>query len=238
MSNLRIALIAEDNTDCEAVREIVHRVLGEKTQTKKWASNGCNHLRRKLSAKMMALSNEGCNAFIIVHDLDRNPANGSLNDEAKLRTKLEKLMAEFDKIEKHICIPIEELEAWFWSDPNVIKSIGGQKAKADPNPQSITKPKEKLIEISKGENRKPRYSTNDNVKLAKMLNLELCSRRCSSFKKLLDFLKQLSEDEIDSDLLAQAISEHDGSFVSFHNVIEGYNQLHGTNFDEENLVNG
>ncbi len=75
-----------DNTDYEAVREIVHRVLGEKTQTKKWASNGCHHLRRKLSAQMMALSNEGCNAFIIVHDLDRNPANGSLNDEAKLRT--------------------------------------------------------------------------------------------------------------------------------------------------------
>ena len=34
MSNIRIALIAEDNTDCEAVRIIVHRVLGEKTQTK------------------------------------------------------------------------------------------------------------------------------------------------------------------------------------------------------------
>ena len=49
---------------------------------------------------------------------------------------------------------------------------------------------------------------------------------------------ELSEDEADSILLAQAISEHDGSFVSFNNVIEGYNQLHGTNFDEENLVNG
>ena len=196
MINLRIALIAEDNTDCEAVREIVHRVLGEKTQTKKWASNGCHHLRRKLSAKMMALSNEGCNAFIIVHDLDRNPANGSLNDEAKLRTNLEKSITNFGKITKHICIPIEELEAWFWSDPTVIQHLGGQKAKAHPNPQSITKPKEKLIELSKGENRKPRYSTNDNARLAKMLDFDICSQRCSSFRKLLEFLNNLQRSPI------------------------------------------
>jgi hypothetical protein len=49
---------------------------------------------------------------------------------------------------------------------------------------------------------------------------------------------ELSEDEADSILLAQAISEHDGSFLSFDSVIAGYNKLHGTNFDEENLVNG
>ena len=191
MSNLRIALIAEDNTDCEAVREIVHRVLGEKTQTKKWPSKGCHHLRRKLSAKMMILSNEGCNAFIIVHDLDRNPANGSLNDEAKLRTNLAKSITKFDKIKKHICIPIEELEAWFWSDPTVIQDLGGQKAKAHPNPESIIKPKEKLIELSKGKNRKTRYSTNENSRLAKMLDLDICSQRCPSFRKLREFLDKL-----------------------------------------------
>jgi hypothetical protein len=129
----------------------------------------------------------------IIHDLDRNPANGSLNDEAKLRTNLEKSIAKFDKIEKHICIPIEELEAWFWSDPEVIKYIGGAKAKAHPNPQSITKPKEKLIELSRGENRKPRYSTNDNVKLAEMLDLDLCSQSCSSFRKLREFLDSLKQ---------------------------------------------
>ena len=49
---------------------------------------------------------------------------------------------------------------------------------------------------------------------------------------------ELLEDETDAILLAQAISEHDGSFISFDSVIEGYNKLHGTNFDEENLVNG
>jgi hypothetical protein len=196
MSNHIIGIIAEDDTDCEAVREIVHRVLGEKTQTKKWPSKGCHHLRRKLSAQMMVLSNKGCNAFIIVHDLDRNPANGSLNDEAKLRTNLEKSIANFSKIEKHICIPIEELEAWFWSDPTVIQDLGGQKAKAHPNPQLIVKPKEKLIELSKGKNRKTRYSTNDNSRLAQMLDLDICSQRCLSFRKLLEFLNELQRSSI------------------------------------------
>jgi len=89
---------------------------------------------------------------------------------------------------KHICIPIEELEAWFWSDPEVIKYIGRGKGKAEANPHKISKPKEKLIKLSEGGNRKPRYSTNMNAELADMLNLELCADRCPAFKGLIKFL--------------------------------------------------
>ncbi len=89
MSNCLIAIIAEDQTDCNTVRTIIHRVLGKNTGTKLWASKGCSTLKRKLSAKLTAMSNEGCNVCIIMHDLDRNPQNNSLNDEAKLRETLE-----------------------------------------------------------------------------------------------------------------------------------------------------
>ncbi|MBJ7297022.1 MAG: DUF4276 family protein [Dolichospermum sp.] len=191
MSNLKIALIAEDNTDCEAIRIIVHRVLGAEVTTKKWASKGCSSLTKKLRAKLKLLSTEGCNIFIVVHDLDRNPQNGSLNNEQALRSKLEELSSEIESLKKHICIPIEELEAWFWSDPEVIKYLGGEKGKAHPNPHEIKSPKEKLIELSVGENRKPRYSTNMNVELAERLNLNICSDRCASFKNLLNFLRSL-----------------------------------------------
>ena len=135
--------------------------------------------------------NEGCSIFIIVHDLDRNPQNDSLNNETELRSKLEKLSSGVESFNKHICIPIEELEAWFWSDPEVIKYLGGEKGKAHPNPHEIKSPKEKLIELSVGENRKPRYSTNMNVELAERLNLNICSNRCASFKNLLNFLRSL-----------------------------------------------
>ncbi|MBD2500736.1 DUF4276 family protein [Anabaena azotica] len=191
MSNCLIALIAEDDTDCDTIRKIVHRVLGKNTRTKSWASKGSSTLKRKLSAKLKVMSNEGCNAFIIVHDLDRNPQNNSLNDEAKLRETLESAASKFQNINKHICIPIEELEAWFWSDPDVIKYVGRGKGEANLNPHLITKPKESLIRLSIGENRKPRYSTNMNAELAEKLNLELCSERCPSFKELLKFLQEL-----------------------------------------------
>jgi hypothetical protein len=191
MSNIKIALIAEDNTDCEAVRKIVHRVLGAEVTTKKWASKGCSSLTKKLRAKLKLLSTEGCNIFIVVHDLDRNPQNASLNNEGALRSKLEELSSEIESLKKHICIPIEELETWFWSDPEVIKYLGGERGKAHPNPHEIKSPKEKLIELSVGDNRKPHYSTNMNVELAEKLNLNICSDRCPSFKNLLNFLRSL-----------------------------------------------
>ncbi len=192
MNNRSIALIAEDDTDCDTIREIVHRVLDRNISTKKWASRGCSTLKKKLSAQLTAMSNRGCNAFIIIHDLDRNPQNNSLNDEAKLRQTLEALASKAKGINKHICIPVEELEAWFWSDPDVVKHIGRGNGIASINPHLIAKPKEQLIKLSAGENSKPRYSTNENVKLAKMLNLDLCSDRCQSFRDLRDFLCSLS----------------------------------------------
>ena len=169
----------------------MHRVLGKNTKTKTWASKGCSTLKRKLSAKLRVMSNEGFNAFIIVHDLDRNPQNNSLNDEVKLRQTLQTAVSEGDSIYKHICIPIEELEAWFWSDPDVIKHVGRGRGEAATNPHLIKNPKGKLMALSAGENRKPRYSTNMNVELAEMLNLEICSDRCPSFKDLRNFLQSL-----------------------------------------------
>jgi Domain of unknown function (DUF4276) len=127
--------------------------------------------------------------FIIVHDLDRNPENDALNDEVKLRKTLE--ASSSDVTNKCICIPIEEIEAWFWSDKEVVHHIGQGKGNARANPHLISQPKEKLIELSKGENRKPRYSTNMNVELAEMLDLEICADRCPSFKDLVEFLKSL-----------------------------------------------
>jgi hypothetical protein len=191
MTNCCIAVIAEDATDCNAIREIVHRVLGTSISTKMWSAKGCSTLRGKLSAKLELMSKGGCNAFVIIHDLDRNPENNSLNDETILRKRLETTTSKIPAINKHICIPIEELEAWFWSDPKVVEHIGQGKGKAHSNPHLIIRPKDKLRDLSIGENRKPRYSTNMNDELARMLNLDLCSARCPSFRYLLDFLQSL-----------------------------------------------
>lgn len=187
-----IAVIAEDETDCNTIKKVIHRVLGEDIKIKPWASKGCSVLKRKLTAQMKELSRRGCNVFVIIHDLDRNPKTGSLNNENELREILKSKIDEAKLIgENYICIPVEELEAWFWSDPEVVAYIGQDKGKAHPNPHQIKSPKEKLMALSIGENRKPRYSTNMNPELAEKLNFELCSARCPSFKNLLNFLQSL-----------------------------------------------
>ncbi|TYQ31113.1 DUF4276 family protein [Pseudanabaena sp. UWO310] len=190
MSNLKIGLIAEDVTDCDAVREIIRRVLNDSSiRIIHWAAKGCGNLRKDLSKTIKAISKEDCNAYVIVHDLDRQ--NGCLNDESTLRASLEKSIIGLKGINRHICIPIEELEAWFWSDLKVVKFVGQGKGKAHANPQQIEKPKEKLIKLSAEDNRKPRYSTNMNAKLASILDIEECSKRCSSFRELVKFLRSL-----------------------------------------------
>jgi len=187
-----IAVIAEDRTDCETFRNIVHKVLGKQTTVRQWGANGCSILKRKLPATLKTLHSTGCNAFIIVHDLDRNPQNNSLNDEKVLRQDLEVASSELKIINKHICIPIEELEAWFLSDPSVIEHIGKIQGKEYSNPESISKPKELLIKLSVGENKKYRYTTNMNPGLIEILNFDLCARRCAAFKNLLSFLNSLN----------------------------------------------
>jgi hypothetical protein len=190
MINLKIGLIAEDATDCDAVQQIIRRVLNDSSiRIIPWAAKGCGNLRKELSKRIKAMSNEGCNTCIVVHDLDRK--NGYFNDESILRASLEKSIIGLKGINRHICIPIEELEAWFWADPEIIKFVGQGQGKAYANPQLIEKPKEKLIRLSTEENRKPRYSTNMNVKLASILDIKECSIRCSSFRELVEFLRSL-----------------------------------------------
>lgn len=71
---------------------------------------------------MKLLAREGCAAVIVVHDLDRNPHNGELNDEPALRRALEEIEVP-STLTRLICIPVEELEAWFWADPEVLALV-------------------------------------------------------------------------------------------------------------------
>jgi hypothetical protein len=135
----------------------------------------------------MSFASEGFNEVIVLHDLDRDPNTNMLNSEPKLRAVLEQIECP-SAISRFICIPVEELEAWFWSDPNVLSIVGRGPIKAPYSPHLILRPKEALMRLSLGANSKPRYTTEDNAELAGTLDLQLCSSRCSSFSSLLRFL--------------------------------------------------
>jgi Domain of unknown function (DUF4276) len=125
---------------------------------------------------------------VLLHDLDRNSKNGELNDEPSLRHELEAIAVP-RSLSRLVCIPVEELEAWFWADPKVVEKVGRGKGKAHATPHSIKRPKEALMRLSSGENRKNRYTTNDNKRLAELLDLQLCAKRCASFRTLAEFIR-------------------------------------------------
>jgi Domain of unknown function (DUF4276) len=192
VSGFRFGLLAEDATDCDAVAVLVRRIAREVTSAQigidKHSTGGCAELRKKAGAKMQQMAGEGCAAAIVVHDLDLNPSNRELNDEAVLRRRLEAIEVP-PALARLICIPVEELEAWFWSDLAVVQIVGRGKGKDHPSPHLIRQPKEQLQRLSKAANGKPRYSTNNNEALAEKLDLAICARRCPSFRALQDFVR-------------------------------------------------
>lgn len=188
MSAPRFGILAEDETDCEALAILVRRIAGKdqvgiKTQ---WF-DGCARLRIKAAPTLKRMLNEGCTAAILVHDLDLNPDNNTLNDEGALRRQLEAIEVP-SGLPRLICIPVEELEAWFWSDSKVLALVGPE-AKAHPSPHLIRKPKEKLAALSRGKTGKARYATFQNKILASELTLDLCAERCPAFRQLRAFVQ-------------------------------------------------
>ena len=183
-----LGVIAEDDTDVDVVRVVMRRLRPEHG-IKKFAANGSGKLVNKAAAWFAQLYRIGCNSAVLLHDLDRNPANGQLNDEGQLRERLLRIDGPHGLV-KLICIPVEELEAWFFSDPSVMNEVCGRPSEAVASPHLVKKPKEKLMALSRGSNRKERYNTNANARLAEKLDLDLCAQRCPSFRELKQFIER------------------------------------------------
>jgi hypothetical protein len=173
----RFGVIVEDKTDGDVVRVVIHRSAG-KLPVKIRAQKGCSRIKTK-AARVIAdlIAQDAVTDIIVLHDLDRHSRTNELNDEAILLSQIAACCGfQETVIRRLICIPVEELEAWFWADPEVVKRIGRGKGEAHPEPHRIVRPKEKLQHLSCGANAKPRYSTQDNPSLAETLDLSLCAR--------------------------------------------------------------
>jgi hypothetical protein len=195
MINLRIGVIAEDDTDCMTLDILIRRLLpNHRPGIPRRARNGCGQLDRKASAWFREMARDGCQAVIHLRDLDRDPANNQINNEAMLRNRLIAIPIP-SELRRLICIPIEELEAWFWADTALIREIGDGRGKASSRPDLIQKPKEALVRLSRDkETKKALYSTNDNPDLAKKLDLNRCAACCPAFRELRDFVINLAEE--------------------------------------------
>ncbi|MCH7826355.1 MAG: DUF4276 family protein [Bacteroidetes bacterium] len=181
-----IGLIVEDASDYESFKILIKRITNNNNlKFKKAIANGCGKIKRKAMSYAIDLHKRGCNMLILVHDLDRN-------DLLKLRVSLEDILAPSPLKYNFVCIPIEEIEAWFLSDPEGIKTLFSlkRKPKIKGNPEAISSPKEKLQDYIYflSDKSKIYLNTKHNALLAEKLSLLMMRKKCRSFNKFYDFI--------------------------------------------------
>ncbi len=184
MNKLSVGVIAEDHSDVDVIFALLSRINSRVRYSKlRFAAFGCGRLRNKLSSWAENLAQRGCNRLIVVHDLDRN-------EHPTLLADLTQRISDAGISRKIVVIPIEELEAWFFADPNAIRSVFALKKtpSAVANPERVTSPKESLARlVYSSSNRERRYlNTKHNEALAKVIDLTQLKSRCPSARPLFD----------------------------------------------------
>lgn len=187
MSRIKnIGIIAEDDTDYQAIKILVRRLTGiNNLKFKPKLGGGGGRILNKSLAWSNELARRGCDLLLVFHDLDTND-HGTL--KGKLETRLESSMLS----KRYICIPVEEIEAWFLSDPEGIKSTFSLERipKVDGLPETIHSPKEYLrSKIAKCSNYEITYVPRQNASMAIRLSLEKASQKCPSFKSFKTFIE-------------------------------------------------
>lgn len=182
-----IGLIVEDNSDFNALRIIISRIINKDNLTfKKAIGNGCGKMKRKAISYANILSKRGCDLIILVHDLDRN-------DLDTLRKELNQIINSSNAKNKFVCIPIEEIEGWFLGDPEGIKNTFNLNRipKIKGKPESVGSPKERLEDfVFQCSNKSKLYlNTKHNNLLSENLDLEKISNKCISFKEFEENIK-------------------------------------------------
>lgn len=182
-----IGIMAEDDSDFIALRELIKRIAQvDNLSFKKKVSGGCGRLKKKCLDWSNELYALGCELVILAHDRDKN-------DEGSLRKELEDKLKNSLSEKRFICIPVEELEAWYLSDPDGIKKVFNLKTlpRFPGMPEDIPSPKEKLRDqVSRCSANKRLYlNTRHNETLAKNLSIDHMKDRCPSFNEFHTFLK-------------------------------------------------
>jgi hypothetical protein len=181
-----IGIIAEDNSDFATARKLILRITNRRLKFKKQIGDGSGKLKRKADDYCTVLHARGCDAVILLHDLDRNQLQG-------LKAELEQKILNSPVKIKFVCIPVEEIEAWIISDPLAIKQALNLRRlpKFSGKPESVTSPKEKLQnEIKRCANNSFTYITTvHNEKIAEHLSIDAAKTKCPSFALFYNFIK-------------------------------------------------
>jgi hypothetical protein len=176
-----IGIIAEDNSDVAAIKVIINKLSPSSTNKyHKFAGRGCGSLRKKAKSWAGTLLELGCQVLVIAHDLDSG-------DYDELHDYLVETASGVPFKHTIICIPIQELEAWFLGENQAINRTYPSLKDRFPiikNPERIQSPKEHLGRLLKKlSSNRIEYITAHNERIAQNLDLPIVYSTCSSFEK-------------------------------------------------------
>lgn len=187
MSKIHVGIIAEDQSDVAVLKELGKKISGRNFSVSQHFGKGCGPLKTKTPGWCKALAVKGCQAVVLVHDLDKK-------DAGCLRKDLETILGACVIKKGYVTIPSEELEAWLLADTSAIKRALNLESEPKPihHPETIASPKEHLGGLINSHSKKKlkRYvNTEHNLLIAKELNILEIDSKCPSFKFFRDFIE-------------------------------------------------
>ncbi len=184
----RIGLIAEDDSDVDAAIVLIKRITGNnRVGMKKFVGKGCGRIKRKCRRWTKDLKQKGCQYLILLHDLDNNNLE-------QLRSSIEDAISPSPIQPYLICVPIEEMEAWWLADTSAIKKALNLKKfkKIKGDPEQLKSPKEMICDLVRQfSNKEKKYlNTVHNKSIAEHLNLTEAKKKCASFNEFFVFVSE------------------------------------------------
>ncbi len=182
------AILGEDESDAETVKEIVRQVIGQNIKIYTRGFGGCGELLKKGSGQIHFFRTaKSCEKFIICHDSDSD--DPSVN-HAKVTERIVKPTGLSDSC--CIVIPVYMIEAWILANVESVTNVfRSWKPKPVSNPEKFPDPKGELERLSRTDRGSPRYShKTHNQQVAKHLDLTIVEKKCPSFRPLAEFLRQ------------------------------------------------
>ncbi len=187
MSKVKIAILGEDKSDVETLKELIRLIAGTRSISLKGKGfTGGGNLKKEGAKYLQLFLTQGCTHFVVCHDADGpNPK--------KVREELRSRVVKPSKLKDEIVvvIPVQEIGAWIIADNKAVQKILSHwKPKEEKNPEKIDNPKEYFRDRSKKNKTKPLYdAATHNPKVAKYLDVDIIHKKCPSFHDLHSFVQ-------------------------------------------------
>lgn len=178
-------VIGEDKSDVESLKVLIKRIASDNSLTVRTKGfSGCGEMLRKGASHIRLFERLGMSRFIICYDAD-----GADPDERR-NVAISRIAVPAGVTDFCIVVPVQEIESWILADLSAVTNvILSWRPEDHGNPESVADPKEQIERMSRGANKKPRYShATHNPIVVRYLDLDKIYQKCPSFRPLRDFV--------------------------------------------------